>query len=99
MGADYYSTLGVPGSASEDDLKKAFKKLAVKWHPGEHGQQQATLPQVLGHNGWCADVDQAFMHPAHNSKPHMCITLTTLFWHPALRHCTHRQEPKQQGVC
>lgn len=31
--ADYYSTLGVPRTASEDDIKRAFRKLAHKYHP------------------------------------------------------------------
>eukprot|EP01024_Parvocaulis_polyphysoides_P043775 TRINITY_DN40176_c0_g1_i2.p1 TRINITY_DN40176_c0_g1~~TRINITY_DN40176_c0_g1_i2.p1 ORF type:complete len:259 (-),score=19.79 TRINITY_DN40176_c0_g1_i2:323-1099(-) len=30
---DYYSVLGLNQSASEEDIKKAFKKLALKYHP------------------------------------------------------------------
>ena len=30
---DYYKILGVDKSASQDDVKKAYKKLARKYHP------------------------------------------------------------------
>eukprot|EP00250_Pteridium_aquilinum_P018622 c24144_g4_i1 orf=2-361(-) len=36
MGVDYYEILKVGRNASEDDLKKAYKRLAMRWHPDKN---------------------------------------------------------------
>ncbi|CAG8521141.1 2275_t:CDS:2 [Ambispora leptoticha] len=36
MGKDYYKILEVDKNADDETLKKAYKKLALKWHPDRH---------------------------------------------------------------
>jgi molecular chaperone DnaJ len=31
--SDYYSTLNVPRDAKDEDIKKAYRRLAMKFHP------------------------------------------------------------------
>jgi molecular chaperone DnaJ len=43
---DYYSLLGVDKSASKDDIKKAFYKLAAKYHPDKKGGDEAKFKEI-----------------------------------------------------
>lgn len=36
MEKNYYDILGVSKDATQEEIKKAFKKLSIKWHPDKH---------------------------------------------------------------
>lgn len=43
---DYYEVLGVNKSASADEIKKAFRRLAVKYHPDKEGGDESKFKEV-----------------------------------------------------
>jgi preprotein translocase subunit Sec63 len=52
---DYYESLGVKRSASDREIKKAFRKLAVKYHPDKNkdaGAEEKFKEIAEGRCGW-----------------------------------------------
>jgi curved DNA-binding protein len=75
---DYYKTLGVERGASEDDIKKSYRKLARKYHPDvskeKNAEEQfkavAEAYEVLGNKDKRAAYDRLGQHrPGQDFRP------------------------------
>ena len=46
MEKDYYKILGVPETASEEEIKKAYRELAIKYHPDRNSGNEEKFKEI-----------------------------------------------------
>ncbi len=61
MAKDYYDILGVEKNASDEDIKKAFRKLALKYHPDKNPGDKAAEEKFK-------DINEAYQVLSDNEK-------------------------------
>lgn len=76
---DYYAILNVPRDASTDEIKKAYRQLALKYHPDKNPDDKAAAAkfQVVreAYEVLCDDEKRERYNQNHQSKPSFNIVI------------------------
>jgi curved DNA-binding protein len=86
---DYYKTLGINKTASTEDIKKAYRKMARKYHPDinpNDKEAQKKFQQINEANEVLGDPDKRKKYDAHGEN-----------WKHADQYEQARQSQRQQG--
>ena len=81
---DYYKTLGIQKGASEEDIKKAYRKLALKYHPDKNKAADAEekFKEIAEAYEVLSDKKKRDVYDKYGEaglKGSKCISLTALF--------------------
>ncbi len=65
MVKDYYSILGVERGATPEEIKKAYRKLAVKYHPDKNNGEDTKFKEISAAYETLSNVDKRQEHDFH----------------------------------
>ncbi|XP_054789010.1 uncharacterized protein LOC129294612 [Prosopis cineraria] len=72
MGVDYYNILKVVKNATDDDLKKSYRKLAMKWHPDKNPnnkkEAEAKFKQISDAYEVLSDPQKRMIYDQHGEE-------------------------------
>ena len=78
----HYEVLDVERSAGDDELKKAYRKLALKWHPGECVNLFTACPLPDFYSPICVAIGNDF-HPYFILNIFICCVVECSNWYLA----------------
>lgn len=67
MSKDYYSTLGVSRGASDAEIKKAYRKMAAKYHPDKPNGDEAKFKEISEAYETLSDAEKRSMYDQFGS--------------------------------
>ncbi|GFS37506.1 dnaJ homolog subfamily B member 4 [Nephila pilipes] len=84
MGRKFYDVLGIPETATEDDIKKAYRKMALKYHPDKNKSPEAETKfkavseayEILGDKTKRCEYDKFGENPVQHNASHKSNTFT-----------------------
>lgn len=72
MGRDFYAILGVSKTATPEELKKAYRKMAMKWHPdknkGNEAEAQAKFQEISDAYSVLSDPEQRSIYDRYGEE-------------------------------